>query len=184
MISPIWRLRKRSYDPAPRVETVSIPVMKPVLKNPSCLLFWLIDKTAASHNVWAGQILGYMHYPTFPEAIRTHAKACAEHLRHGIPPANKPCMFGLFKAYSISVSVFNDCKPTADEDLPILLGVLAEFFWMRVSLPVYTARPRMWPVFFRVQPRSSISFMVTGTALACAWPAMHKQGLSGHRWSI
>ena len=34
----------------------------------------------------------------------------------------------------------------------------------------------MWPVFLSVQPRSSISFMVTGTALACGWAATPTSG--------
>ena len=39
---------------------------------------------------------------------------------------------------------------------------------MRVSRPVYTTSPSTNPVFFSMQPRSSISFMVTGTIRSAA----------------
>ena len=50
---------------------------------------------------------------------------------------------------------------------PCLHGGSAAFIWMRDSGPVYTTSPTTKPLFFSVQPRSRISFMVTATVSRC-----------------
>ena len=51
----------------------------------------------------------------------------------------------------------------AQHSAPVLYGGSEEFIWMRVSWPVYTARPMTKPLFFRVHPRSSSSLLLTAT---------------------